>query len=235
MNFSSFNQTLPECLEDSLLERNETLFSFEQSSKNQSFVEVDPDFSDAYDSPTIKVISLIIYFLGLPMGCVLHFLVIHYEQFGGDPQKRSIYNQIISYTAALEILHWLVVEHIFVARVLFGCLPSEIATFNWFYKNLKNSMLVTFITIALTYRTIRVYSFRKVAGLNDNALSIFILLATFLNNFLYMITRYMLGEAEGNIGFKIMTCGQGVKNINFDERLVYHEMTFEFSIGILHF
>ena len=231
MNFSSFKETLPSCLEANLLERNETLHSIEHSN-NQSFLEVNPVYNDAYDSPSIKVLSLIIYFLGLPIGCTLHFLVIHYEQFGGDPQKRSIFNQIISYSSALEILHGLVVEHIFVARVLFGCLPSEIATFNWFYKNLKNSMLVTFITMALTYRTIRVYSFRKVAGLNDNALSIFILLATFMINFLYMITRYMLGEAEGNIGFKIMTCGQGVKNIDFDERSVYLEMSF--SIGILH-
>ena len=218
MNLSTSDKVLP----ISVVRCNEITHCLNFSEKyiNGSFHEEDSDFDDPFDSPTLRAVTLIIYFLVMPIGCLLHFLVIHYEQFGGDPQKRSLYNRIIAYISALEILHAIVVEHIFVARVFLGCLPSEIGTFNWFCKNLKNSILVTLITITLSYRTMRVYNFRQIAGLNDNALSIFILLATFMNNFSYMTIRYMFGEGENNIGFNIMTCGQGGKNIDFDERFV---------------
>ena len=174
--------------------------------------------NDTFDSPIIKAVTLIIYILVMPIGCLLHFLVIHYEQFGGDPQKRSIYNRIIAYISAIEILHANVVEHVFIARVFFGCLPSEIGTFNWFFKNLKNSIQVTLIIIALTYGTMKVYNFRRIVWWDDNALSIFILLATCLNNFLYMIVRYDFGEGYKNSGFKLITCGQVGETIDFDER-----------------
>ena len=122
--------------------------------------EYHPEFAVAFDSPTIKAITVTIYFLVIPIGCLLHFLVIHYEQFGGDPQKRSILNQIIAYISGLEISNALVFEHIFAARVFFGCLPREIATLIWFCIIFKNSVLLTFIVIAVTYKAIKIFSFR---------------------------------------------------------------------------
>ena len=153
--------------------------------------DVDPDFARAFNSPTIKVVTLIIYLLMTPIGCVLNFLVIHYEQFGGDPQKRSISNQIIAFIAAIQVLSTLISEHILLARVFYGCLSSEIVTLFWFCNSYKHALIATLIAIALTYRTVRVFRFRRVAGLNDNALSVFILAASLMNNLLFLIVRYM--------------------------------------------
>ena len=168
--------------------------------------DVDPDFARAFDSPTIKVVTLMIYLLMTPIGCVLNFLVIHYEQFGGDPQKRSISNQIIAFIAAIEILSVLISEHILLTRVFAGCLQSEIGTLFWFCNTYKHALIATLIAIALTYRTVKVFSFRRVASLNDNALSVFILAASVMNNFLFVIVRYMFGEAKGKTLIKTMTC-----------------------------
>ena len=213
MNTTSSEQTYSDWSEDTL-KSNETMYP---SISNGSLLQDGSDFAEAFDSPTIKALTLIIYFVVILIGCPLHFLVIHYEQFGGDPQKRSIFNQIITYISATEILYALVFEHIFLARVLFGCLPKEIGTLNWFCINFRNSVFATFITIIVTYRAMRIFSFRRIAGLNDNAVSIFILLATAMNNFLYTIILYMLGAAEAHPAFKIVACRPGGENIDLNQ------------------
>ena len=217
MNLSSWNQTIASWSKDTF-DKDITPLPLEQCTNNEFFYEEESDFVEAFDTPPLKVVTLIIYFLLVPIGCLLHFLVIHYEQFGGDPQKRSIFNQIIAYIAAFEILNALVSEHILVMRVFYGCLPIEIATLHWFSVNFKNSVVVTFITVSLMYRTMRIFSFKRVAGLNDKVVSIFILLATALNNFLYVVMYCMLGGSQSHQLTKIMACGQIEERIDFDQR-----------------
>lgn len=217
MNTSSLDQTFAIWWPEDIPETNNTQYFSVCSISNVSFLQDDSNFADAFDSPTIKAMTLIIYFVVILIGCLLHFLVIHYEQFGGDPQKRSIFNQIIAFISATEILNALVFEHIFLARVLFGCLPREIATLNWFCINFRNSVFVTFITIAVTYRATRIFSFRRIAGLNDNAISIFILLATAMNNFMYTIVLYILGAAETHPGYSIVACSPVGGKIDLDQ------------------
>ena len=90
---------------------------------------IDSVLAEAFESPTFRVFAFIAYLLIIPIGCTLLFLIIHYEQFGGDPQKRSIFNQIIGYMATIELVTAIVTEHIFIARILFRCLPSGLGTF----------------------------------------------------------------------------------------------------------
>ena len=87
--------------------------------------------AEVFESPPFKIVAVIVYLLLILVGCVLLFLVIHFEQFGGDPQKRSIFNQMFAYLAATELLTTLVTEHIFLARVIFGCLPQALGTSYW--------------------------------------------------------------------------------------------------------
>ena len=217
MNISRWNQTIASWAKDTS-DKDITPLLLQPCTDNELFYEEESDFVEAFDTPTLKVVTLMIYFLLVPIGCLLHFLVIHYEQFGGDPQKRSIFNQIIAYIAAFEILNALVSEHILVLRVFYGCLPIEIATLHWFSVNFKNSVVVTFIAISLMYRTMRIFSFKRVAGLNDNVVSIFILLATTMHNFSYVVIFYMLGGSQSHQLTKIMACGQIEERIDFDQR-----------------
>ena len=88
MNVSSWNQTIASWSKDTS-DKDISPLPLEQCTNNELFYEEESDFVEAFDTPTLKVVTLIIYFLLVPIGCILHFLVIHYEQFGGDPQKRS--------------------------------------------------------------------------------------------------------------------------------------------------
>ena len=62
--------------------------------------EPNPILAEVFESPPFKIVAVIVYLLLMLVGCVLLFLVIHFEQFGGDPQKRSIFNQMFAYLAA---------------------------------------------------------------------------------------------------------------------------------------
>ena len=108
----------------------------------------------------------------LTLTLTLLFLILHYEQFGGDPQKRSIFNQIIGFIAAIELVTALVTEHIFMARVFIGCLPSGLGSFFWFMNGFKHATYTILLVIATTYKMTRTYSFRRIAGLNDDFFSL---------------------------------------------------------------
>ena len=179
---------------------------------------LDPVLAEVFESPTFRILAFISYILLIPIGCTLLFLVIHYEQFGGDPQKRSIFNQIVGFLAAIELVTAVVTEHIFLARILFGCLPRGLGTFFWFTKVLQQSTYAILFTIATTYKMIRIYSFRRIAGLNDDFLSLFFLVASIMNAFIFTFVQYMFGKAEVSLPFVIMTCdtGQNVASMKDD-------------------
>ena len=201
------------------------LFNFEDEYYNLSFAtntsfnvsdeamrdELDPVLAEVFRRPTFIILAFIAYILLIPIGCTLLFLVIHYEQFGGDPQKRSIFNQIIGFLAAIEFVTAIVTEHIFMARILFGCLPSGLGTFFWFTNGFKHATYTILFSIGITYKMIRTYSFRRIVGLNDDFLSIFFLLASIMNAFIFTFVQYMLGHADSHPQFVIMTCGTGTE------------------------
>ena len=170
---------------------------------------MDPILAEVFESPTLRILACIAYILLIPIGCTLLFLILHYEQFGGDPQKRSIFNQVIGFLAAIELVTGLVTEHIFMARVFIRCLPSGLGTFFWFTNGFKDATYTLLFVIATTYKMIRTYSFRRIAGLNDDFLSLFFLMASVMNSFIFTYAQYMLGHSETHPQYIIMTCSKG--------------------------
>ena len=169
----------------------------------------DPILAEVFENPTLRILACFAYILLIPIGCTLVFLVLHYEQFGGDPQKRSIFNQIIGFLAAIELVTALVTEHIFMARVFIGCLPSGLGTFFWFINGFRHAIYMLLLAIATTYKMIRTYSFRRVAALNDDFLSLYILMASIMLAFIFFYVQYMFGLGEGHNQFIVMTCSAG--------------------------
>ena len=166
----------------------------------------DPILAEVFQNPVLRTFAFIAYILLIPIGCTLLFLMLHYEQLGGDPQKKSIFNQIIGFIAAIELVTALVTEHIFITRIFIGCLPSGLGSFFWFTNGFKHATYTFLLVIATTYKMIRTYSFRRIAGLNDDFLSLFSLLALIMNAFIFTFVQYMLGHAEVHPQYVIMTC-----------------------------
>ena len=181
-----------------------------------TYNEIDPAFATAYESLALKIIAMMSYILKVPIGCTIWFLVLHFEQFGGDPQKRSVFNQIVAFLAAIEIIGVLTAEHLFMARVFFGCMPDVFGTIIWFCIACKSFIGSLFLMMASTYKMSRLYFFRRIAGLNDNFISIFILIASIINSLIYTTIQYMMGENERHPQYQSMTCGRG--EIDFNQK-----------------
>ena len=182
----------------------------------ETYCEVDPAFAMAFESLTLKIIALMSYILKVPIGCTILFLVLHFEQFGGDPQKRSVFNQIVAFLAAGEIVGVLTTEHLFMARVFFGCMPNILGTLMWFCFICKNAFGSFLLMVASTYKMSRLYFFKRIACLNDNFVSLFILLASVMNSLIYMTIEYVMGENERHPQYQIMGCGRS--QIDFNQK-----------------
>ena len=182
----------------------------------EAYYEVDPAFVMAYESLTLKIIALMSYILKVPIGCTIWFLVLHFEQFGEDPQKRSVFNQIVAFLAAGEIVGVLTTEHLFMARVFFGCMLDVFGTMIWFCIVCKSVIGMLFLMVASTYKMSRLCFFRHIACLNDNFISIFILLASIIISLIYTTIQYMMGENERHPQYQIMRCGRG--EIDFNQK-----------------
>jgi hypothetical protein len=61
-------------------------------------------FDTLFDPLDIKILESLAYATCITIGNLLWFGIIHYEKFGGDQQKRSILNQLISGFALLTSL-----------------------------------------------------------------------------------------------------------------------------------
>ena len=181
-----------------------------------TFSKTDPSFATAYESLTLKIIAIITYILKVPVGCTLLFLVIHFEQFGGDPQKRSIFNQIFAYMAAIKIIGVLLIQNLFTIRVFFGCMPDVLGTVIWFSMIFENVIVLLLLMVASTYKMLRLYFFNRMACLNDDFFSIFILLVTITISMIFMTIEYMMGENVRHPLYQIVTCGKG--EIDFEQK-----------------
>ena len=179
-----------------------------------TYSEVNPAFATAYESLTLKIIAIMSYILKVPIGCTLLFLVLHFEQFGGDPQKRSIFNQIVAFLAASEIIGIITTEHLFIARLFFGCMPDVLGTMIWFCLTCKNAIGSLLLMVASTYKMSRLCFFKRIACLNDDFISLFILLASIMNSLIYMTIQYMMEENKKHPQYQIMTCGRGEMDFN---------------------
>ena len=124
-----------------------------------TFSKTDNTFATAYESLALKIIAFITYILKVPVGCTLLFLVIHFEQFGGDPRKRSIFNQIFAYLAAIKIIGVLLIQNLFTARVFFGCMPDVLGTVIWFSMIFENVIALHLLMVASTYKMLRLFFF----------------------------------------------------------------------------
>ena len=60
--------------------------------------ELRPDELQVFDVLYWVCLTLVVF-----VGCPLHWGIVHYEWYGGDPQKRSLVNRIISTATVVNI------------------------------------------------------------------------------------------------------------------------------------
>ena len=145
------------------------------------------------------------------LGNFLWFGVIHYEKFGGDPQKRSLTNQLTSH-AAIFVLFWMnatLLTHFL--RALFGCLPFWLGYSVIWIRRFCFTTCLMYIVEILGFKLLLLISFSTMSGLNENFYSVFLILFNSLWSFILVSSWAYLIPIDWIFFFDYMVCTQHVQ------------------------
>ena len=128
---------------------------------NSTFQDIfEDEFALSATTVTLSLIEFCSSFLLL--------LIIHFERYGGDPQKRSLVNQLTSYICAATFIVLVTKNLLIPIRVIFGCIHP------WFgySANICVEVLVFCIMMfcieILLYQLLEVFAYRLVVDLNED-------------------------------------------------------------------
>ena len=117
------------------------------------------------------VFALTTLFLGtIALGCIWHF-----ERYGGDPQKRTILNQLIGLLALNNLFgqapQLLTVSY----RLLFGPLTVQMAMWSFIAVTIASSMVILFILDEIILiRWLSVFVWKQLPPINDDFFGMFL-------------------------------------------------------------
>ena len=128
---------------------------------NSTFQDIfEDEFALSATTVTLSLIEFCSSFLLL--------LIIHFEKYGGNPQKRSLVNQLTSYMCAAAFIVLVTKNMLIPIRVIFGC-------FHPYFGYTSNSCvlvlvacIVMFCIEILLYKLLEVFAYRLVVDLNED-------------------------------------------------------------------
>ena len=118
--------------------------NFSKDVDNSTHCEITGDHCEI--STGIKILVSIEYPLVVFLGGTLHYSIAYFEFNGGDPQKRGLLNQLVSYMCLNLIFHLFVQVTSILYRVLLGPLDLTV------------SKILTSIQVVCMLNTILVFS-----------------------------------------------------------------------------
>ena len=140
-----------------------------------------------------------------------------FEKYGGDSMKRSLSNQLTSHLMLGMLIENNCVYPIMIGRMLFGPVYSNIATFVSFLRNLHVALYMLLVTEMAMVRTLQVFKWSFMAGLNDVFMGSFLLQINYGLCIISQVFRYWLGSIYEAHEFPILS---GIKVI-FHQKLIY--------------
>ncbi len=102
-------------------------------------------------------------------------IVWHYERYGGDPQKRTILNQLIGMMAWNNLTVQVVAAMSLLFRLLFGQLPMEVVMVTFVAPNVISSLFILFIlNEIIIVRCYTLVLLKQLPPINDDFFATFI-------------------------------------------------------------
>ena len=167
---------------------------------------VEDKIIDPYEDTKIKVCGIILHLVIGLFGSIFWFGIIHFERFGGDPQKRSISNKILSYIATSTLIFKIICgEIITIVRILFGCLPSIVGGMLIFCRQLNIYFITPMFMFNMIYKCTQLYFPSFTLGLNDDFWSFIFLITISAFTTLHATSKFVLGYHH-NLSYRFFTC-----------------------------
>ena len=145
-------------------------------------------YENIYESLTLRITLCLICLALMTVGSVLWFVLITFERFGGDPQKRSLSNQLTYYLGFTALLTLNVNAFTHFLRASIGCLSLYLVCFSIMVKRAASFMIAMFLLEILLYKLLQLVIYKRIAALNDDLISVFVLLT---NLFLVSIVVFV--------------------------------------------
>ena len=179
--------------------------SFNLNQESAFSVEEKP-IESLYGDPIIRALGVTFHGIILVIGSLLWFGVIHFERFGGDPQKRSISNHIVSYIATSVLtLKVLIIECMIIARFMFGCLPFLLGEILMISRYFNVHFITIMCMINMLYKCFQLHFPNHSLRLNDDFWSK-ILLVTSVTLAMIVIAIGCMFGFHHNASFQVFTC-----------------------------
>jgi hypothetical protein len=161
--------------------------------------------SDLYDVPVYVASCVIITLAVEVIGNGLLAIIIMYEKYGMDPQKRTAINQVLSKVCWLTIMTNLIVFPFMVMRTLFG-LQSELVAL-WCFFGVHFSLLHNILTLTemMILKCLYMFFWPRMAMLDDNLAAQFIGRWNLMISSICVFSRLYLVEYHANPNFQFAT------------------------------
>ena len=172
--------------------------------KQNSMEDVD-DFKDLLNTPSVKIISVILSFFLITFTNAFNILVLMFEKHGGDPMKRSLINQLTAEIGYSMIIHNTICIPLLTWRIFFGPLYVGIAAFSTFCKNIAMLWIMNCLTEVFIVKALMLYKFSYMAGIDETFMSRFLLMENLGFVFLSQASRFYLGSMYESIEFQILS------------------------------
>jgi hypothetical protein len=161
--------------------------------------------TDLYDQP-VYVGSCVATTVSVEViGNGLLYIIIMYEKFGMDPQKRTAINQLLSKVCWMLIMTNLTIFPFMVMRTLFG--PQSELVASWIVHGMTFSMLHNCLTLAemMILKCLYLFFWPRMAMLEDTLVAQLCGLFNLMISSICTSTRLHLGEYHANPHFIFAT------------------------------
>jgi hypothetical protein len=168
--------------------------------------------ADLYDVPVYVASCVTITVAIEVIGNGLLAIIIMYEKFGMDPQKRTAINQLLSKVCWMLIMTNLTIFPFVMVRTLFG--PQSELVASWILHGVTFSMLHNCLTLTemMILKCLYLFLWPRMAMLDDNFIAQFIGWWNLMISSICTFTRLHLGEYHTNPHFQFVTGQEFFKN-----------------------
>ena len=174
--------------------------------QESAFTVKETPIESLYEDPIIRILGIVFHGIILVIGSLLWFGIIHFERFGGDPQKRSISNYIVSYIASSVLtLKVLIIECIIIVRFVRGCLHFIMGEILMISRYFNVQFIAIMCMINMLYKCFQLYFPNYSLRLNDDFWSIILLITSMALSMIVIATGCIFGF-HYNASFQILTC-----------------------------
>jgi hypothetical protein len=168
--------------------------------------------TNLYDNPVYMTCCVSITAAVEIIGNGLLVVIIMYEKFGMDPQKRTTINQLLSKICWMLIMTNLTVFPFTVIRTLVG--PHSELVGSWIYHAMSFSRSYIFLTVTemMILKCLYMFFWSRMAMLDDTLVAQFIGQWNLMISSLTIFTRLYIGEYNTSIHYQFITGNKSFKD-----------------------